>query len=215
MPVFFYHQINATTKLAIWHIEEHESFFSSSVPLQASITHPHKRLQHLAGRYLLQHLFTDFPYEELQIADTRKPFLPNEQYHFSISHCGVFAAAIASSTHRVGIDIEIPAEKVSRVSHKFMHQEEILFLANMHNQPYPETILWSAKEAVFKWYGLGEVNFKEHIRMLSPFNPDFYLDFLQAEFVFQKNHPVVPLDLQAKLFQQICCCWVISEIEQE
>ena len=48
-----------------------------------------KRLQHLAGRYLLYALFDDFPLEEIVIADTRKPFLENEKYHFSISHCGI------------------------------------------------------------------------------------------------------------------------------
>jgi phosphopantetheinyl transferase len=46
------------------------------------------------------------------IADTRKPFLPNEAYHFSISHCGDFAAAIASKVSRVGVDVELVTAKV-------------------------------------------------------------------------------------------------------
>ncbi|MGN6355248.1 MAG: 4'-phosphopantetheinyl transferase family protein, partial [Parafilimonas sp.] len=72
MPLFFQHTINETTQLGIWHIEEEEDFFLAKVPLQKSITHPHKRLQHLAGRYLLQYLFPDFPYAEILIADTKK-----------------------------------------------------------------------------------------------------------------------------------------------
>jgi phosphopantetheinyl transferase len=128
VPVFYQHTINQTTKLGIWQIEEDENFFLAKVPLQQSITHPNKRLQHLAGRYLLQYLFTDFPYEEILIADTKKPYLPNEQYHFSISHCGNYAAAIVSSTCRVGIDIEIPSEKVERIAHKFIHEDEKQFL---------------------------------------------------------------------------------------
>ena len=124
MPVFYQHTINQTTKLGIWQIEENENFFLQKVPLQQNITHPHKRLQHLAGRYLLQYLFQDFPYSEIIIADTRKPYLPNEQYHFSISHCGNYAAAIVSSNHRVGIDIEIPSEKVQHIAHKFIHANE-------------------------------------------------------------------------------------------
>ena len=127
VPLFYQHTINETTKLGIWQIDEDENFFLAKVPLQQSITHPHKRLQHLAGRYLLQYLFPDFPYEEILIADTRKPYLPNEQYHFSISHCGNYAAAIVSSTHRVGIDIEIPSEKVERIAHKFIHENEKSF----------------------------------------------------------------------------------------
>ena len=87
MPIFFQHQINETTRLGIWKIEETEDFFKDNVPLHRDVTHPHKRLQHLAGRFLLQFLFPDFPYELIQIADTRKPFLPRRTisfFHFSL-----------------------------------------------------------------------------------------------------------------------------------
>src|SRR6476469_11018452 len=134
MPIFFQQRINHSTRLGIWKIEETEEFFKGNVPQHRDVTHPHKRLQHLAGRFLLQYLFPDFPYELIQIADTRKPYLPNEQYHFSISHCGDFAAAIVSSTHRVGIDIEIPSEKLERLAHKFIHESEIIYLSIDHSQ---------------------------------------------------------------------------------
>ena len=79
MPIFFQHQINESTRLGIWKIEETEEFFKANVPLHRDVTHPHKRLQHLAGRFLLQYLFPAFPYHLIEIADTRKPFLPDEQ----------------------------------------------------------------------------------------------------------------------------------------
>src|ERR1043165_4022198 len=124
MPIFFQHPVNETTRLGIWKIEETEEFFKGNVPQHRDVTHPRKRLQHLAGRFLLQYLFPDFPYELIQIADTRKPFLPNEQYHFSISHCGDYAAAIVSSKSRVGVDIEIPSDKAEKIKHKFISEEE-------------------------------------------------------------------------------------------
>jgi phosphopantetheinyl transferase len=120
MPIFFQHQINENTRLGVWKIEETEEFFKGNVPLHREVTHPHKRLQHLGGRFLLQFLFPDFPYQLIEIADTRKPFLPDEQYHFSVSHCGDYAAAIVSRDKRVGIDIEIPVEKISRIMYKFL-----------------------------------------------------------------------------------------------
>src|SRR5450432_3750378 len=107
MPLFYQHTINHTTKIGVWHIAEPESFYLNKVPLPPVITHWHKRLQHLAGRYLLQELFPDFPYHLIEIADTRKPFLRDEKYHFSISHCGDFAAVIISTNSRVGVDIEL------------------------------------------------------------------------------------------------------------
>ena len=107
MPLVYQQNINATTKIAVWHITEPEDFFLVQVPLQREIRHWHKRLQHLAGRLLLKELYPDFPVALIQIADTKKPFLENEPYHFSISHCGDYAAVIVSKTYRVGVDVEL------------------------------------------------------------------------------------------------------------
>ncbi len=163
MPVFFQKEINKSTRLGIWKIEEEEAFFKASVPIHREVTHPHKRLQHLAGRFLLPYLFADFPLQQVQIADTRKPFLPDETYHFSISHCGDYAAVMVSRNHRVGIDIELPTEKVGRIRHKFVsaEEEEIIMPASVREL----TRIWSAKEAVFKWYSKGEVDFRQHIQL--------------------------------------------------
>ena len=60
MPLFYQHNINESTKLAIWHITEEEEFFLRSVPLKRDVSHVQKRLQHLAGRYLLRELLPDF-----------------------------------------------------------------------------------------------------------------------------------------------------------
>lgn len=208
-----YHQqiINSTTKLGIWCIEEDESFFLKEVPLQQTITHPHKRLQHLAGRYLLRYLFHDFPYNDILIADTRKPYLSQEQYHFSISHCGNYAAAIVSSNERVGIDIEKPDVKVTRISHKFIHENELSFLQNslqnvlQNDVLTTTTVLWSAKEALFKWYGLGNVDFKEHMQLnnaITVAGNEWTLPF-----VFKKNNEV-KVTIQSFLFEHIVLSWL-------
>jgi hypothetical protein len=57
MAIFYQHNINQHTRLGIWQLQEPEQFFLQKVPLKKEVTHPHKRLQHLAGRYLLTHLF--------------------------------------------------------------------------------------------------------------------------------------------------------------
>ena len=217
MPLFYQHIINATTKLGIWKIEEDENFFLAKVPLQQNITHPHKRLQHLAGRYLLQFLFPDFPYAEILIADTRKPYLSNEQYHFSISHCGNYAAAIVSSTNRVGIDIEIPSAKVERIAHKFIHEDERKYLS-MDNSPLSIvsdklstidygllTILWSAKEALFKWYSLGNVDFKEHMQLNNFIQKQN--DSLLLPFVFKKDESLY-VNIISKIFDDIVLSYI-------
>ena len=209
MPLFYQQDINLTTKLGVWKIEESEDFFLRSLPLQRSITHPHKRLQHLAGRYLLPFLFPDFPHEEIEIADTKKPFLPDEQYHFSISHCGDYAAAIVSSTERVGIDIEMITPRVDKIKHKFLHADELAFV---NNQPVDQqisllTLLWSAKEAMFKWWGSGDVDFSEVLRIHSfPNSSNGAMDAL-----FQKDGYSKPLQLHYRLNDITSLVWVSSE----
>ncbi|HTD92359.1 MAG TPA: 4'-phosphopantetheinyl transferase superfamily protein [Chitinophagaceae bacterium] len=177
MPIFFQQPVSETSRLGIWKIEETEEFFKGNVPQHRNVTHPHKRLQHLAGRFLLQFLQPDFPYELIRIADTRKPFLAGERYHFSISHCGDYAAAIISPNSRVGVDIEIPVPKLLTIANKFLSVEEqtIFNVRGDFRQGQEDpldalpgslnrlTVLWSAKEAVFKWYGEGGVDFRQDI----------------------------------------------------
>jgi len=205
MPVFFQHQINENTRLGVWKIEESEAFFKGNVPLHRHVTHPHKRLQHLAGRFLLQFLFPDFPYELVQIADTNKPYLPAEQYHFSISHCGDYAAAIVSRDKRVGIDVELTTDKIVKIKDKYLSKEEQhLFTTELLTTDYHLlTLLWSAKESVFKWYGQGNVDFKKHIRLLNRQEGKETLDCF-----FSKNE--VELTIHYRWYNDLVLSWIIN-----
>lgn len=209
MPIFYQQNISESTRMAIWKIEEPENFFLSKVPLQREITHPNKRLQHLAGRYLLPFLFDDFPYEEIEVADTRKPFLPNEQYHFSISHCSKYAAAIVSSDCRVGVDVEFTTPVLQKIKHKFLHPGELHFV----NSQFPGqqlkllSVLWSAKEAMYKWYGEGAVDFSEMMRTF-PFQLRHEGNIDAA---FMKNTFQHKLLLHYKLLEELTLVWVKSE----
>ena len=203
MPIFFQHQINETTRLGIWKIEEAEEFFKANVPQHRDVTHPHKRLQHLAGRFLLQYLFPDFPYELIKIADTRKPFLPEEQYHFSISHCGDYAAAIVSKDRRVGVDIEIPVDKIIRVRDKFLSPDEVASFGSLDIDQL--TMCWSAKEAVFKWDGEGGVDFRQQIHLQKSAN-----NTNQINCTFTKGKQV-KLTIELRRLKYIVLAWTAPD----
>lgn len=213
VSIFFQHSINGQTSLGIWKIEEPEDFFLAKVPLRQEVTHPYKRLQHLAGRYLLPWLFTDFPLAEIMIADTRKPYLQNEKYHFSISHCANYAAAIASSHNRVGVDIELVTPTIERIAHKFLNEREQDVLADWVHLPKLHlqllTALWSAKESVYKWYGNGGVDFRHHIRMTGEKIILTPQEKLVLPFVFTKAE-AVPLTVEIKFFGDLVLAWVLT-----
>ena len=217
MPLVYQHNINEHTRLAVWHITEPEDFFLQRVPLKKDVSHPNKRLQHLAGRYLLSFLFEGVPLEEIMIADTRKPFLENEQYHFSISHCGMYAAAIASRQERVGIDIELVTPKIERVKHKFTNPDELLFLNDEYKAFLEQfelekkieqeflTMIWSAKETIFKWYGAGQMDFRQHMQLTGAVT--FSDDLISLPFLFTKNE-MRYFTVHAKMFTGFVLAWL-------
>lgn len=203
MPVFFQQQISEFSRMGVWKIEEGEEFFKGHVPYHRQVTHPHKRLQHLAGRFLLQYLFPDFPHELIRIADTRKPYLKDEQFHFSISHCGDYAAAIVSRKQRVGVDVELQVKKIYRLKERFLGETEMQqwqhrFIAG---DTFLPTLLWSAKEAVFKWYGNGCVDFRKDIR-ITQWNEKQET----VECFFGKTHQQIPIHYRR--FGLLILSWV-------
>ena len=202
MPLFYQHNINDTSKLAVWHITEHENFFLEKVRLQKAISHPHKRLQHLAGRYLLQLLHPEFPLHLIEIAESNKPLLQDQSYHFSISHCGDFAAAIISENESAGIDVELITSKVQFIQHKFLSGDELKLLPEL-NAAFL-TICWSCKEAVYKWYGRGGIDFKNHINIKSILSEN---DKGIIECVFKKDRQT-RLKIYFHFFEKLCLAWV-------
>ncbi len=208
MPLFYQRNINQFTKLAVWEIKEDENFFTQQITLQRNITHPHKRLQHLAGRYLLQYLYPSFSANDISFNHANKPFSVNKDVHFSISHCGNYAATIINLSNRVGIDIEIPTNKILKIAPKFLHQLEIENLQIPMHLHTPKlihqlTLLWSCKEAVFKWCGNGQINFSEMIR-IQPFS-------LADNGIIKVNFKQYILTIEYKMFENLCLAWVVDK----
>lgn len=211
MPLFYQHTINDSAKLAVWHIIENEEFFLEKVTIKNSITHHHKRLQHLAGRYLLHILHPEFPFHLIEIAESRKPLLSNGELHFSISHCGDYAAVIVSENKPVGIDVELITPKIELVKNKFLIESELKLSATIPNQPDTMnykvlTLFWSSKEAIYKWYGKGALSFKRNMGMDELFFRN-EKGFINAHFIKDER---IELKIEFKFFDKLCLAWVVA-----
>lgn len=111
-------------------------------------------------RKLMQELgYTD---HDMFYGDDGKPHLVDGKY-ISITHSFGFAAIIVSDAP-VGIDIEIRREKVTKIAHKFIDKEAI-FLNPLNRLEYIEklTVIWGAKEALYKMFSQRGLSFKQHI----------------------------------------------------
>lgn len=209
MPLFYQHNINGSAKLAVWHITESEDFFLEKVTIKKEVMHPHKRLQHLAGRYLLQIIRPDFPLHLIEIDESKKPILSNGKFNFSISHCGDFAAAIVSENKSAGIDVELIKPKIEMIKYRFLRAEELALLPDdlMPIIKYQLlTLFWSAKETIYKWHGKSRLSFKNNMSL----NQLFFEDgqgFINAHFIKEKR---VDLKIEFKFFGILCVAWVLE-----
>lgn len=205
MPLFFQQNINEQTSIGIWLIQEEEEFFLESACMQREMAHPLKRKQHLAGRFLLSILSPGFPLDQVEISKTNKPYLREDTFHFSISHSDTYAAAMVSKKDRVGVDIEMYTSRVMKILHKFLTENEMTLLAVYKSESFVmETLLWSVKESVFKWHGLGDVDFKEHINIRSIEQID------QTQFLISVLFRQTPLNVLGRCFPNFCLTWVIT-----
>lgn len=130
-------------------------------------TAEHRRLEWLAVRVLLYTLLG----EEKEIAyyPSRKPYLADGSASISISHTkGYVAVLLGTRGKEVGIDIEQYGERVRRVAHKFMREDEEASLFR-GTEIWSLLLHWSAKETMFKCMNASDVDFREHMRVL-PFS---------------------------------------------
>lgn len=101
--------------------------------------------------------------QEISYGINRKPLLEKGSHEISISHSAQ-SICIGVSNTNIGIDIEVPSERVLRIRSKFCHKDEFnLFDKNSISDM---TLLWTIKEAAYKYASQAGLDFKNNIRVL-------------------------------------------------
>lgn len=159
MPLYKEWEIGDHGLAAIWKVEEPESFFTDFTGIQSDIKHEKRRIEHLAGRFLLKYLENDFPLSNIGKDEHDKPRIDNNRFFFSISHSWPYIAAVIDPYKEAGIDIQTWHKNIERIQHKFLSASE----QNMFKTARQITLAWCAKEAVYKWNGRRGVDFIEHL----------------------------------------------------
>ena len=83
-----------------------------------------------------------------------KPSLPNLPIHFSLSHCKD-AVACAVSNHNIGIDVETIVPYNPDVARRVCTAADLEMLAQSADKDVDFIKLWTIKEAISKYEGMG------------------------------------------------------------
>ena len=159
--------VGTATKVLIWKIEESIDDLKNGISLtekNAARLDSMKSNVHQKGFLSIRHLLKEVGLTDadLQYDEFGKPHLTNRRY-ISISHSFSFTAIIFSYETPVGIDIEKQREKVLKIAHRFTPIEEYKTIANVDALIIKLTIVWGAKESLYKLYGKKKLLFLHHI----------------------------------------------------
>jgi len=167
MPLYKTITVNRDTAVYIWKVTETEADLAQDIRLtqpcedrmRGMKSELHRRA-FLSIRHLLAEAgYTDF---DMYYDDRGKPFLKDGNF-ISISHSNQFTAVILSSQREVGIDIEKQREKILKIAHKFTPIEEYRTIANTDALIRKLTVVWGAKESLYKIYATHGLSFLHHI----------------------------------------------------
>lgn len=188
MPLYKTITVDKHTKVLIWKIEESLGWLSDGIVLT-----PHcqgriacmKSEIHRKGFMSIRHLLAEENYtdQDLYYDDLGKPHLKDGKY-ISITHSHEFTAIIVSDKERVGVDIEKKRDKILRIARKFTPLEEYHTLANDEALVRKLTIVWCAKESLYKLYGKPGLSFLNHINV--------------TDFNFEDERTTAKIDYEGK-----------------
>ncbi|NVJ88271.1 MAG: 4'-phosphopantetheinyl transferase superfamily protein [Flavobacteriaceae bacterium] len=166
MPLYKTITLDNTTKVLIWKIEESIDELKNGIELTKSSLARFNSMKselHQKGFLSIRHLLNkvglqdaDITYDEFGKPHLKKGFI-------SITHSFQFTAIIISEDKIVGIDIEKKREKILKIAHKFTPIEEYRTIANTDALISKLTIVWGAKESLYKIYGKKNLLFLQHI----------------------------------------------------
>lgn len=167
MPLYKTIAVTPGVKVYIWKIEESEEELSKGIALT---DHCQKRMDgmksqlHRQGFLSVRHLLAMAGYmdQDLFYDVAGKPHLRDGK-HISITHSHTFTGIIVSNVAEVGIDIEMQRDKILRIANKFTPIEEYKTIANADALVRKLTIVWGAKESLYKIYAHPGLSFLYHV----------------------------------------------------
>lgn len=190
MSLYLHAHPNSHTQLLVWSIDESIAELYGNLVLteqsqqriQSMKSVLHQRAFLSVRQLLLQLGYTD---ADLYYDASGKPHLTDGKY-ISISHSHQLAVVIVSNK-AVGVDVELLRDKVAKIGPKFCQTELDFLDEDLSAEIARLTVIWGAKEAVFKVVNQEGISFKDHI-FVAPFGINSAITSATLDFDSQQRH---------------------------
>ena len=162
MPFLKEFIINQKTKIKLWKLNLGELDYYELDEYDTRLINSKKnelaKEQFLAIRKTLQ---LENPGYKIRYDESGKPSI-NSDSNISISHSNLMAAIVFSGSNKAGIDIELKKSKIINIQNKFLNESEKMENEYQSNVDYL-TMVWTAKESIYKAIGIKGVSFSDDI----------------------------------------------------
>jgi len=166
MPLISRFFTTENIEVFVWKITESHQFLLETNPLKEVSKvrlQNMKSVEHQKGFLSVRCLLNEAGYSDFDLyySEDGKPHLIDGKY-ITISHSHHFSA-IAISDIPAGIDLELRRDLIKKLGPKFCISEYDFLEINASDYIRQLTVIWGAKEAVFKIENKVGISFKDHI----------------------------------------------------
>ncbi len=197
MPLVNKHK-HAHGQIALWYIDEKPEALQALLTIDDFVPFKTERrnTHWLSARIALQEAVGNRSTKVIKNKEG-KPFLDDDDGHISITHSGNMSAAMFNSELACGIDLELFDTRIERIAHKFTTSAEATLFSPGFNLACT-CLLWSAKESVFKFGSIHEVDFREHIQLTG-----IDLENQTMNFCFKRVEPALNLKVYFRVYEVV------------
>jgi 4'-phosphopantetheinyl transferase len=199
---------NKQVQIALWRITETEQELKdlTGMDLSEKYSHPHRRIETMVVRALLNHLNH---FESINYHPNGRPFYSTGTHHISISHTTKMVAVALSQNMSVGIDIEQVSRNFKTVAKRYLTDDEFKWINLNHQESL--ALAWCIKESIYKLPWSVNKSFTSDINILE-FKDLSSNGVVQVEVIdLNITHH---LELKYLFFDEFCLSWVLLETDK-
>lgn len=157
---------NSQTIVKIWKITESYDELMQTVKLKPKSLQRVLKMKsglHQCGFLSVRCLIDEFGYSDVDLHynEHGKPYLEDGK-HISITHSFNYSAVIVSD-FKVGIDVEKQRPIITNIASKFVDYEFEYLKEDEDEYVRKLTVIWCAKESLYKLFATPGLSFKQHI----------------------------------------------------
>ncbi|MCP9612890.1 4'-phosphopantetheinyl transferase family protein [Coprobacter tertius] len=187
MSLLFSGNIGPEIHVELWKPEENTDTLLSLLgnrPVYTTLikdfSNEKRKIEKLTVNLLLKRIFG---YDiNIKYSGTGRPYLENETCEISISHTRHCIAVAMHTKEKIGVDVETIQPRIKNIQSRVLNTDEIHSI-QPENELIHSTLLWSAKEAIFKASDVTDVDFKDNICL------SFFIPETKGIFDAEIKHP--------------------------